>query len=94
MSSVELADVPAGKPRAQALTQTRDDDAPPTFRKDPFGWYALKSVERPRLVFCSAWFVIILLCAVGFPFFEQTESTNYDWLLGQDKVVSRSYALS
>ena len=94
MSSTELADVQAGKAQAQAQAQTRDDDAPPTFRKDPFGWYALKSVERPRLVFCSAWFVIILLCAAGFPLFEQTETTNYDWLLGQNKVVSRSYALS
>ena len=92
MSSTELADVPAGKAQAQA--QARDDDAPPTFRNDPFGWYALKSVERPRLVFCSAWFVIILLTAAGLPMFKQTETTNYDWLLGQNKVVSRSYALS
>ena len=94
MSSTELADVQAGKAQAQAQAQTRDDDAPPTFRNDPFGWYALKSVERPRLVFCSAWFVIILLTAAGLPMFKQTETTNYDWLLGQNKVVSRSYALS
>lgn len=95
-STAELADVAAGNAQAQAQAQARgrDDDAPPTFRNDPFGWYAVKSVERPRLVFCSAWFVIFLLCAAGMPLFEQTENTNYDWLLGHNKVVSRSYALS
>lgn len=54
----------------------------------------MKSVQRPRLVFATAWAVIILLCAAGAPQFKQTETTNYDWLLGQNKVVSRSYALS
>ena len=95
-STAEMADVAAGKAQAQAQAQARgqDDDAQPTFRNDPFGWYAVKSVERPRLVFCSAWFVIFLLCAAGMPLFEQTENSNYDWLLGRDKVVSRSYALS
>ena len=94
MSQPSSLEVDGKAVRRVASTASLSDDVAPTFRSDPFGWYAVKSVQRPRLVFASAWFFIILLCAAGMPLFKQTETTNYDWLLGQNKVVSRSYALS
>ena len=64
-----------------------------TIMNDPFGWYAAISVRRPRQMFCAAWTVILLMCAAGFPLFEQTPTSDYDWLMGKNKIVSRSYAL-
>ena len=89
MSSAEAAvEVPA-KPASGD-----DDDDVPGMWSDPFGWYAVKSVRRPRLVFACAWGLIFLMTAAGLPLFEQTPNSDYDWLLGEDEVVSRSYALS
>ena len=87
MSSAEAAvEVPA-KPASGD-----DDDDVPGMWSDPFGWYAVKSVRRPRLVFACAWGLIFLMTAAGLPLFEQTPNSDYDWLLGEDEVVSRSYA--
>ena len=91
MSSTAPLEVDGG---AVAASASPAAELAPSFFKSPIGWYAVKSVQRPRLVFATAWAVIILLCAAGAPQFKQTETTNYDWLLGQNKVVSRSYALS
>ena len=82
----------APKAAADAPSSPGDADVPSVLR-DPFGWYAVKSVQRPVTVFVSAWAVIVLLCAAGLPLFEQTPNSDYDWLLGDDKIVSRSYAL-
>ena len=60
---------------------------------DPFGWYAERATRRPRLMFFCAWTFVIALCAAGLPYFEQTESSEYDWLIGTDETVRRSYAL-
>ena len=79
---------------SMASVDMAEDAAEPGFWKDPFGWYAVKSVRRPRTMFASSWFVIILLTAAGMPMFEQTPNSNYDWLLGKNEVVSNSYALS
>lgn len=79
-----------------AATEPNHRDAAelePTLWRDPFGWYAMKSVQRPRAVFCAAWTMIILMCGAGLPLFEQTPTSDYDWLLGKSKIVSRSYAL-
>jgi hypothetical protein len=81
-------------PVSTAQVSMPEDAAEPGFWKDPFGWYAVKSVRRPRTMFASAWFIIILLTAAGMPMFEQTPNSDYDWLLGKNEVVSKSYALS
>ena len=65
MSSAEAAvEVPA-KPASGD-----DDDDVPGMWSDPFGWYAVKSVRRPRLVFACAWGLIFLMTAAGLPLFE------------------------
>ena len=70
------------------------DDERPKFLKDPFGWYAQLSYRRPRTMFATAWGFIFLLCAIGAPFFKQSDSGDYDWLLGRDSaIVQRSYSL-
>ena len=80
------------KVNADALPSV--DDERPKFLKDPFGWYAQLSYRRPRTMFATAWGFIFLLCAIGAPFFKQTDGSDYDWLLGRDSaIVQRSYSL-
>ena len=89
-AAADAADAAAGAAAAAAAT----DSSTPTFLKDPFGWYAEKSVRIPRTMFFTAWTIIILMCAAAVPQFEQTETSDYDWLLGKNELVSRSYALT
>eukprot|EP00227_Mantoniella_beaufortii_P017292 CAMPEP_0197575398 /NCGR_PEP_ID=MMETSP1326-20131121/809_1 /TAXON_ID=1155430 /ORGANISM="Genus nov. species nov., Strain RCC2288" /LENGTH=1027 /DNA_ID=CAMNT_0043138157 /DNA_START=288 /DNA_END=3371 /DNA_ORIENTATION=+ len=70
-----------------------DEGDDPSLFKDPFAWYAMKSIRKPRTVFACAWFVILLMVGAGLPQFEQTESSDYDWLIGSSEIVGRSYSL-
>ena len=67
--------------------------AQPRVTEDPLGWYAMHSFRRPRMMFTAAWSIVLILCAVSFPFFDLSPEGDYDWLLGGNALVSRSYAL-
>ena len=61
---------------------------------DPFGWYAERARRGGRgSCFSARGPSSFALCAAGLPYFEQTESSEYDWLIGTDETVRRSYAL-
>jgi len=61
---------------AHASSTDEGPAAEPSLWKDPFAWYAMKSIRRPRTVFACAWLVILLMVGAGLPQFEQTESSD------------------
>jgi len=72
-----------------------EDADEPSLWRDPFAWYSLKSIRRPRQVFAAVWLVIFLMVGIAYVPFSNgvTPSSDYDWLIGSSKIVSRSYAL-
>jgi|AntAceMinimDraft_1070359.scaffolds.fasta_scaffold01814_3 hypothetical protein len=67
-----------------------DEPMEPRLLSDPFGWYAMHSHRRPRVLFFGAWLIILVLCAAGLPQFSMTEDTDYDWLLVSSIINTHS----